>query len=75
MSTLTINLPDSVDIEKQSVLKMIAAHLYQNGTLTLGQAAKVAGMEKWDFAEILKDHGVSIFNYPASELAEDLKNA
>jgi hypothetical protein len=32
-------------------------------------------MAKWDFAEILTDYGVFVFNYPASELADDLKNA
>lgn len=75
MSTLTIRLPDSVDVEKADVLRMIAARLYERGTLSLGQAAELAGMRKWDFAEVLGDYGVSIFNYPASELAEDVRNA
>lgn len=75
MTTFTIQLPDSVEVDKPEVLRMLAARLYERGTLSLGQAADLAGMAKWDFAEILGDYDVSIFNYPASELAEDVKNA
>ncbi len=75
MNTLTIQLPDSVDVEKSDVLRMIASRLYERGTLSLGQSAKLAGMRKWDFAEVLGDYGVPIFNYPASDLAEDFRNA
>ena len=75
MSTLTINLPDSVEIDKSEVLRMLASRLYEKGTLSLGQAADLAGMPKWEFAEILLDYGVFVFNYPASDLAEDFKNA
>jgi len=75
MSTLTINLPDSVEVEKSEVLRMLAARLYERGTLSLGQAADLAGIPKWEFADILSEYGVFVFNYPASELADDLKNA
>lgn len=75
MSTLTIKLPDSVDVERSDLLRMIAARLYERGTLSLGHAAEVAGMPKWALAEVLSDYGVSIINYPAAELAEDLKHA
>lgn len=75
MSTLTLQLPDMAEVEKSDLLRMIAARLYERGTLTLGQAADLAGMAKWDFAEILKDFDVSLFNYPASDLALDVKNA
>jgi len=75
MSTLTIQLPDSVEIERSDLLRMIAARLYERGVLSLGRAAEVADMSKWAFAEILPDYGVSVINYPASELAEDLEHA
>jgi len=75
MNTLTIQLPDSVDVEKSDVLRMIASRLYERGTLSLGQSAKLAGMRKWDFAEVLGDYGVPVFNYPSSDLGEDFRNA
>ena len=54
---------------------MIAAKLYERGTLSLGQAAELAGMKKWDFPKVLADYGVYYFNMSAAELAEDVKNA
>lgn len=64
-----------VDVEASDVLMMVAARLYERGTLSLGQAAELAGKSKRDFAEELGSYGVSIFNYPASEIARDVKNA
>ncbi len=75
MKTLTVTLPDNVDFDSSEVTKMIAAKLYERGDLTLGQAAKMSGMAKWDFAEVLSEYGVSIINYPASEIVNDVKNA
>ncbi len=75
MSTLTLNLPDLAETEKSDVLRMIAAKLYERGTLSLGQSAELAGMAKWEFARILRDYGVSYFNYLPGELAQDVKNA
>ena len=75
MQSFTVTLPDSVQIDKSEIMKLIAVKLYERATLSLGQAAEIAGMPKWEFAEILSDYGVSIFNYPASDLARDLKNA
>lgn len=75
MSTLSIELPNTVDAEKADIVRMIAARLYERGTLSLGQAAKVAGMTKWEFAEILPTYGVALINYPPSEIARDLQNA
>ncbi len=75
MKTVTLNLPDTVDVETSDVLRMVAARLYERGTLSLGQAADLAGMPKWEFAEILGEYDVSLINYPASEIAEDFRNA
>jgi predicted HTH domain antitoxin len=75
MKTLTLTLPDSIEIDPSDVLMMVAARLYERGTLSLGQAADLAGKSKRQFAETLGNYGVSIFNYPASDLARDVKNA
>jgi predicted HTH domain antitoxin len=70
-----LTLPDSVDMDKSEVMMLIAARLYERGALSLGQAADLAGRTKRDFAETLGSYGVSIFNYPASDLARDVENA
>lgn len=53
----------------------MAAQLFEMGKLSLGQAATLAGYEKREFAEILGSYGVSLFNYSADEVDNDLKNA
>jgi len=75
MTTLTLNLPDIDNVETTDLMRMIAAKLYESGTLSLSQAAEVARMPKWDFAEILCDYGVAYFNLTPEELARDVRNA
>jgi predicted HTH domain antitoxin len=54
---------------------LLASRLYEKGKLTLGQAAEMVGLSKRAFMEILSDFDVSLFNYPLSELENDIKNA
>jgi predicted HTH domain antitoxin len=72
---LTIHIPDSVDFDDQEALLAIATGMYGKGKLTLGQAADLAGMSKQAFMEILGDYGVSVFNFPSSDLDRDIANA
>lgn len=53
----------------------MAAQLYEMGKLSLGQAATLAGYEKREFAEILGSYGVSLFNYSADDVDNDMRNA
>ena len=53
MKTLTINLPDTLEMDDRELLMIVAARLYEQGKLSLGQAAEVAGLSKRTFAELL----------------------
>lgn len=75
MKKLTINIPDSLELDANEVTLLLAAQLYQSSKLSLGQAAELAGLSKRSFAEILGKFDVSLFNFPIKELARDLKNA
>ncbi len=75
MRTLTLNIPDSVELDDREVIMLVATRLYEKGKLSLGQAAELVGLTKRTFAELLGSYGVSIFNYPVSELSEDVRNA
>jgi len=75
MKTITVKLPDTVDMNQKDFLTFIAAKLYEAGRLTMGQAAELAGYTKATFMELIGNYGVSVFNYPASDLARDVKNA
>jgi predicted HTH domain antitoxin len=75
MKTLTLNVPDSFDIDDKEVAIILATKLYEQGRLSLGQAAVLVGLTKRNFIELLGKYNVSIFNYPASEISRDVKNA
>jgi predicted HTH domain antitoxin len=75
MKTLTINVPDTLDVDDRELAMLVATRLYEQGRLSLGQAAEVAGLSKRTFAELLGSYNVSIFNFPASDLSKDVANA
>lgn len=75
MKVLTLNLPDSLDMDDKQFAIFVASKLYEQGKLSLGQAADLAGLTKRTFAELLGNYQVPLFNYPASELAKDVSNA
>lgn len=75
MKTITFNLPDTVDFDDNEVLMVIASRLYEKGKLSLGQAAELVGLSKSTFMEILGTYGVSVFNYPSTDLERDIENA
>lgn len=75
MKTVTLNIPDTLDIDNNEVAMLVATRLYEQRKLSLGQAAEIAGLTKRTFAELLGKYNVSIFNYPASDLSRDVANA
>lgn len=75
MQSVTLEIPDTIDVEKSEILRLLAAKFYEQGRLSLGQAAEFAGMTKRAFIETLGNYGVSVFNYSADELEKDVRNA
>jgi predicted HTH domain antitoxin len=75
MRTLQIQIPDNIDLSEQEASTALAAQLYEMGKLSLGQAADLAGYTKATFMELLSKYGVSVFNFPADELDNDIANA
>jgi predicted HTH domain antitoxin len=75
MKTLTFNLPESVDLDEKEAKTFFAAKLYERGTLSLGQAAELAGYSKRTFMELLGNYAVSIFNSSSADLENDILNA
>jgi predicted HTH domain antitoxin len=75
MKTLTINIPDNVDINVGEARLLLAAKLYEKGKLTLGQAAEIVGLSKRSFMEILADFDVSPINSAFADIEKDVTNA
>lgn len=75
MKAVTLNLPDTLEMDDKELAMLMATKLYEQGKVSLGQAAEVAGLTKRTFAELLGNFNVSIFNYSASEIPGDVANA
>lgn len=72
-ATLDITLPPSVHLSESELKMILAAKLFDLGELSSGQAAKMAGITRREFLESVGKYGVSVFQYDAQELREDLK--
>lgn len=67
MKTLTLQIPDTVD--EKDVKMQLAAHLFERGIMSSGQAADLVGISKREFIETVGKFGVSVFG----ESIEDLE--
>jgi predicted HTH domain antitoxin len=75
VKTLTFHIPDSLELDGREAAMLLASKLYEQGRLSLGQAAELAGYSKRTFMELLGNYQVSLFNYNEQDLANDIRNA
>jgi predicted HTH domain antitoxin len=73
MTTLKLQLPDSLKAEQEDTIRFLAAKLYESHKLSLGQAAEVAGLSKWGFAETLINYDVGYFQYSGEDFINEPK--
>jgi len=71
-ATVEVTLPPSVHLTESELKMILAAKLFELGELSSGQAAKMVGISRREFLETVGKYGVSIFQYNAEELEEDL---
>jgi len=86
LNTLVLEVPDDVivalklgritleDLREKAKLSL-ALELFNNGTLSLEQAAKLAGMPIEDFMDELRRRRIPITDYSGDELEEVVGNA
>ena len=70
-NTLTIELPFGVAPDEAALL--LSVQLFEDGKVSLGTAARMAGYSKRTYLEILGRRGVPVFNYDPGELDRDLE--
>ncbi len=70
---LFITLPFTENLLQHGIHTALAENLYKNGVMTLGKAAKLAGLSIVDFTEHLSQAGIPVVDYPVDELADELK--
>jgi predicted HTH domain antitoxin len=71
MSTLTLEIPDTLKMDSKDAQRFLAAKLYESGKLSLGQAAELANLSKTEFADILSEYDVSFINYSLEDVLKD----
>jgi predicted HTH domain antitoxin len=74
MRIVQLNIPDEVDLQDYDFSMIIASKLYEDGKLSSGQAAEMAGLTKRTFIELLGRYGVSVFSTSLSDLESDIAN-
>lgn len=75
LRTLQLNFPNTMEQSDEELRLLIAAKLYENGTLTSGQAAELAGLSKREFIEVIGNYNVSVFSTLVEDLESDIANA
>ena len=70
MSTLTVDLPLGLQPERARLL--LAIQLFEEGEVSLGYAAEMAGYSLRTFMELLGKRGIPLVDYPADDLDEEL---
>ena len=68
-NTLTVTLPFDVDPEEARLL--LSMKLFEEGKISLGKAAEMAGYSKRTYMELLGKRGIPVFNYPPEDLEEE----
>jgi len=62
---------DEEELEK-AVRLYLAIELYREGVVSLGKAAEIAGLSRWEMMELLASKGIPL-NYDEDDLSEDIE--
>ncbi len=75
MRTVQLKVPNNIDFSDDDFSMYLASKLYEDSKLSAGQAARMVGLSKRTFIEVLGKFGVSIFSKDLVRLQQDIENA
>ena len=55
--------------------KLLALKYFREKVLSLGRAAQLAGLSKWDFTEFLSENDVAVIDYDQDEITREFETA
>lgn len=55
--------------------KLLALKCFRERVLSLGRAAELSGLSKWDFIEYLSESDVPVVDYDQDEISRELETA
>ncbi|MGH9751891.1 MAG: UPF0175 family protein [Blastocatellia bacterium] len=73
MNTVEMTIRVPITLSEDEVKLSLALKLYEEGKLSLGQAAELADFSLRAFIEILGRRHIPIFNYSAEELRQEFE--
>lgn len=56
----------------ETTRQLLAMHLFQTHTLSLGNAARLAGLDKWRFIDLLGRHEIPVIDMDEEEFAKEM---
>lgn len=60
------------DILEKELTEVVALHLYLNGQITSGTAAKMIGISRVEFLQLAGKHKIPMFEFSQEELRNEL---
>lgn len=74
----TLHIPDGLfkqaGITEQDAVIELACRLFDTGRLSLFFAAKLAGMRRSQFEDVLLDRKIPVYRYSQEQFDEDVRN-
>lgn len=72
-SDILLSLNESEKELEKNIKLSLAIRLFQKNKLTLGKAAQLADLSRYDFESVLVDSGVSISSLSAQDVLQDVE--
>lgn len=72
--SISVNIPE-LNMKEDEIKFLLAIKLLEEGIVSLGKAAEIAGYSEKAFAEILIHKGVPPIKYSKLDLNKELQNA
>jgi predicted HTH domain antitoxin len=72
---ILLELPSDLVATEFDIKMLLASKLFEEGFITSGQGAKIVGISRVAFIELLGKYKVSAFQTGVDELLEDISNA
>ncbi|NPA16781.1 UPF0175 family protein [Persephonella sp.] len=72
---VVMEIPDDLRIDEREVKMAALAKLYEMGKISSGRAARLLGISRMEFLELLGKYRVQIGPDTEEELIEDIENA
>ena len=74
MATRELNVTLPLTVSEAEAKLLFALKLYEVGRISLGQAARLAGFSMRGFLDVLGQHKIPVFNYPAEDLRAEIES-